>query len=417
MSTNDIHTYNERQQRQYLNETGIFVDIQNIGKNSELIAVKEKDSEKEIRSGVFLTTSSITFPDGSFTNVYDLHWDQKTAGVVPTIESSNEPYSLYDHIKNNPSELAIIDGAFFFLTDVADSSPLDLCYNLCIREGVLMGLPSWDQPIAYVKKGRLKTYEPDAIGTIKIGKQVIHWKGANSETKKNPQLDAMLYNSKCSDVVKVRDPKTNIQIGILDSEHITTPKGNVYDVIVVLDKKGKLRISAINQGGGTHFFKGYFILQFSGKNKTFSVGDSVTPLTLDGLSLKGIDSAITIGRNVKDPFFLDPVRRERRDARSVLAQDRNGNFHFIVFDGSKYIPGFKGSSAEMLLPFFVKKKFKKAYFLDGGGSSRLIVRHGKELNVLANRFAFRKLENGRHLWDWKYARKVASSISLKVLPS
>lgn len=409
-----INIFNLLQQTKYAAKTGIVFDIQNIGKNTKLIATREKKSLKEIRQGVWLKTEVIDFADGNFTNVYDLFWNPNQVDISPSINSSNKPYFLQDQIKNDPTVIALIDGGFFFLSDKASRGPVDLPYNLCIRNGNLLGLPSSDQPIIYVQSSKLKTKEAKAAGTMSIKNQKISWVGAQSQEIARGENVATLYNSKCSDVVKVRDQETGIQIGILDEEHITTPKNKeVFDLVIKSDKEGDLRIAKINAGGGTHFFDGLFILQMKSGIKKYHFGDLVTEITLDGLELQTVYSGISIGKRVDDPFFLETIRRDRRDARSLIAEDMQGHIHFMVFDGSKYIPGFRGISAEDITPFFPHNKFKWAYFLDGGGSSRLIVRNQGEIKYLANKFVFRKLKDGTLLWDWKKGRIQGSSISLR----
>lgn len=415
MGLMSVKKYNQKQQEAYAVRTGIVVDIQNIGKNEALLAVKEQNSLQMIYPGVWLKKRVSHLRNNSFTNMYDLFWDPKHTKIVPNIHSSNTPYSLHDYILNNETTIAVINGAFFFLADVADSKPHDLPYDFCIRNSVLTGLPSSDQPIIYIRRKKLLTKEPRARGLLLIGKRKVRWVGEQSKSLKKTTKAAILYNSKSSRIIKMRDKKTGIQIGILDNKNIMTiSHPHVFDIIVGLDSDSKLRITHIETGGGTHFYAGVFVLQMKGNPRKYKVGDLVTPLTLDGLNLQNISSGITIGKSVYDPFFFESGRTESKDARSVIAEDKKGYIHFIVFDGSKYIPGFNGVSAKDITPILSLKKYNWAYFLDGGGSSRIILKHEEKLNFFANQFAFIKLKSGKHLWDWKKARRIASSISLHV---
>jgi len=410
----DVISFNKQQQLRYQARTGILVDIQNIGKNTQLLAQKVSTFLEKIRPGVWLRTDAITFPDGNFTNVYDIFWQPYQRGIVPFIHSSDTPYYLLDQMKQDKSLIAAINGAFFFLTDIAHRYPKELPYNFCVREGKLIGLPSSDQPTLYMQAGVLKTREVKAKGIIKINTQRLSWTGA--QTKAAKRASVVLYNSKCCDVVKYRDPKTNIQVGELDNVHIYTRAGKQYtDIVVNTNRKGQLIVSAVRKGGHTHYFAGVFVLQCKGNVSRIKKGDVVEPLTLDGIDLQTVSSGMTIGRRVDDPYFLDPSRIHRRDARSIIAQDVKGNYHFMIFDGSKYIPGFNGVSAKDIRPIFAKDKFKWAYFLDGGGSSRIIVRDRGQLRCLANEFVFQKLKNGKFVWDWEKGRIVASSIALRVI--
>jgi hypothetical protein len=419
MGSDYIVSFNERQQQWYAKRTGILVNIQNIGRNKKLIAVKEVHNKEEIRPGLWLKKEVIAFDDGNFSNMYDLQWDTRQIGIFPKIHSSNKSYSIYDSIKRDTSAVATINGTFFYMTDIADTNPHDLQYDFCIREGAIIGLPSGDEPILITKDSTLLAKEIRAKGIIKIQDSSIRWVGAKSgEYEKRNSRTAVLYNSKCANIIKVREKKSGLQIGILDTENIRTPKdAAVVDIVVCADNEGQLRISEINHEGGTHLYSGLFILQITKSKKTlqYKIGDKVEPISLDTIELQNISSGITLGKRIDNEFFLEEERVHIRDARSIIAKDKEGYIHFIVFDGSKYIPGFNGVSANDIKSMFSKNKYAWAYFLDGGGSSRLIVRQSKRLRIFANQFAFRKMNNGMLLWDWRRARKIASSISLHIV--
>src|SRR3989344_2597557 len=257
--------------------TGIVVDIQNIGKNTQLIAKRENESLQEIRPGVYMKKWVFTCADGNFSNVYDTFWNPQQEDLHASIHSADTPYYLLDTIKQDPATIGIINGSFFFLTDEADRTPKVLPYDLCIRDGKIFGLPSIDRPIAFIHDGKLQTKEPKAHGTIQIGKKIISWVGAQSMLRKKTSI-AVLYNSRCCDIIKMREPKTGVQIGILNNTNITTPvSAHAFDIVIGQDKDGVLRITAVKEGGGTHFFDGLFILQIRGNRKEYQVGDRVFP--------------------------------------------------------------------------------------------------------------------------------------------
>ena len=261
MQAEEIQLYNQKQQKRYADKTGIVVDIQNIGKNTRQIAVKAKKSLEEIYPDVFLSTEVLEFSDGNFSNVYNLFWNNNKTFLTSTIHSEEKPFYLLDHMESDPSILAVINGAFFFLIDVVDREPKDYPYHLCIRDGKIMGLPSHDAAIIYTENEKLHAKEPKATGTIDIGGKVITWIG--SETNKSTKSSDLftLYNSGSSKLIKVFDPKTGVRMGTLDHDHIHTPSGaDLVDLVVNMNKNGDLIISDIKIGGGTHFFEGLFIL-------------------------------------------------------------------------------------------------------------------------------------------------------------
>lgn len=415
MQIKEIRQYNQKQQKRYAAKTGIVVDIQNIGKNTKPIAVKAKKSLEEIHPGVFLSTEVLEFPDGNFSNVYNLFWNNRKAYLTSEIHSEQKPYYLLDYMEKDPSILAVINGAFFFLIDVVDREPKDYPYHLCIRNGKVVGLPSHDAAIVYTEKEKMHAKEPKATGTIAINGKILTWFGSETKRPAHSTKNVTLYNSGSSKLIKVFDKKTGVRMGMLDHKHIHTPKKlRAVDLIINNDKEGNLIITDIKKGGGSHYFDGLFILHMDASMNTFKVGDHVNPLTLDGLNLQDISSGLTINKSVKDPYFFVPERINSRDARSVIARDVTGNIHFIVFDGSKYIPNFRGVSANDVSSYFSEDKYKWAYFLDGGSSSRIIVKDGDKRRFFANEFAFKKITNETFLWDWKRHRKLASSIVLKI---
>ncbi len=280
-----------------------MVDIQTIGKNTELLAVKEEKSLKELRPGVWLKKAVIKVGRNNFSNTYDFFWNPNQVGIFPLIHSSNKPYSLYDHVKNHRSILGAINGAYFFLTDIAPRTPHELPYNFCIRDSHIVGLPSSNEPIVFTRDGKLFAKEPKAKGIIRIKNDNITWIGAKNSMSRRTQKTAILYNTRCLEIIKIRHETTGLQFGTLDTIDTVTPiSPDVYDIVVCHEKKGTFRITQINPGGGTHYYDGAFILQLQGKTSAYKKGDRVTPLTLDGLDLSTVTSGITIGKRVDDPF-------------------------------------------------------------------------------------------------------------------
>lgn len=402
----------------YWFESGFFVDIENLGKIQNCVALPEKNTQIQVRSGLWLKESHQSFSEGNLTNIYDLHWDPKKTPFTLDILSSKETYYMADTIENDKNIIAIINGGFFFLSDIPGREPVDKRYNFCMQDGKICGLPVSDDPIVFIKKNEFHAVKTKARGICQIGKEKITWVGAKSSTKHELPDATTLYTARCFSINGIRDPKTNLIIGIPDEKtKATAQKDNVVDLVVNKTLNGDLKVTEINEGGNTHLYEGLFIIQMN-KNaiKSITVGQSVIPLTIDTINLENISSGITTGRSVDDPCFYEEKRLNRRDARAVIAKDVDGKMHFFVFDGSKYIPGFKGVSAKDITPFFYPNKYEWAFFLDGGASARIIVRKPNgSLMHLANRFAYRKSKNGKILWNWKRARKIYSSIALRLV--
>jgi hypothetical protein len=414
MNLKQVQLYNKKQSEIYKARTNISVDIQNIGKNTLPIAVAETPSIEEIGKGIFLKKDVINFLDGNFTNVYDLSWDAKNESLEPYINSEAKPYYMLDIVEKDPSILAVMNGSFFFLVDFPEREPKDYPFHFCVRNGKIFGLLSSDEPVLYVQNGKLNAKNTRAFGKIKIGEKTLKWRGINHNCNADDQeADVILYNSGSAKLIKEFDPKTGVRVGRVDQNSIHTKKDDSAVDLVVNRKKDKLVVSEIIEGGGTHLFEGLFILQTTKKQNSFKKNDVVTPLYLHDLRLNTISSAITINKSVFDPYFYTPERINSRDARSVIAEDKSGNIHFVVFDGSKYIPNFRGVSANDVRDYFSPDKYNWSFFVDGGSSSRIITRKEGELSFHANEFAFKKITNEIFLWDTKRHRKLASFIALK----
>lgn len=414
MNLKQIKLYNQKQQRLYAAKTNFLVDIQNIGKNAETIAIPEKKVFEKIHDGVWLKKDVIRFSDGNFTNVYDLSWDRKNVSLEPVIHSEKKPYYMLDYMEENPSMIAIMNGSFFFLVDFPEREPKDYPFHFCVRNGKVIGLLSSDEAIIYIKEGELFAKDAKAVGELTIGEKHLKWVGFWHTDEKNDPKTAVLYNSGSLKLIKEFDPKTGVRVGRIDPRYIRTKTDPKMVDLIINKIDGRMVVSHINKGGGTHYFEGLFILQIREKYNTFNMGDAVTPLTLDGLNLEDITSGITINKSVTDPYFYTTDRINSRDARSVIAQDKSGNTHFVVFDGCKYVPKFKGVSANDVKDYFSQDKYNWAYFLDGGSSSRIIVRKNKGREFFGSEFAFKKITNEIFLWDSKRHRKLASSIALRI---
>ena len=305
---------------------------------------------------------------------------------------------MFSHGRKNTSTtekpIACINGTFFFLEDgKLDKVPSEVIYNLNIRDGKTVGLPSIKRPSLFVTKdGKIHARELEANGTVLIGGREIFWTGGEpiahnrlDKTEETMISGAVLYNSACCSI-EYEDPKDKKSLRKLRQDLNATPKkGGVTDVVVSADKTDKLYVTSINQGGGTDFFKGNFILQIqSSELKDVKIGDEVDPKTLGNLNINEIKSAVTTGPAVD--YFRDnddheinhdlslgsfpPFDANARYARSVMYEDSASNIHMVVFDAVPRSEHMKGVTPKEVAEH-IPKDTKWAVFLDGGQSSRI----------------------------------------------
>ena len=217
MNQKQIELYNKKQQRLYAAKTNIGFDIQNIGTNTRTVALPERPSFEEIKEGVWLKKDVIKFPDGNFSNVYDLFWTHHNVKVTPFIHSEKKPFYLLDYMEKNPSILAIMSGSFFFLVDFPQAEPKDYPFHFCVRHHKVMGLLSSDEPILYIKDGELFAKDANAVGTIQIGDTKLEWVGEkHSKFAQTNANSATLYNSGSAKLIKEYDPTSKVRMGRLD---------------------------------------------------------------------------------------------------------------------------------------------------------------------------------------------------------
>lgn len=367
--------------------------------NPNNFAKKINTETYEISPGFSLSCKTIELGDGYFTNMYDITFDNQDPLIKTKILTRQVPIYPHRIFRENPKKetkerpIVAINGAFFFLQDEQlEKNPTEIMYNLNIRDGEVLGLPSVERGALFTNKdGKIVALNIKPKGTIKIGNERLDWIGGEQIAHKHimeniPDKEAVLFNSACC-TIQYENPKDKTSLRKLRKDLNKTPEGaSITDIVVKKNKDKKLVVTNINQGGGTDFFEGNFILQIKNAehNNAIKIGDEVTPETIDGVDLSNIDSAMTVGPMVKD--FLKktdhqinhdpslgtfpPFDPNTRYARSIICEDEEGKIHMIVFDAvprSQFMKGVTPKEAAEHIP----EKTKWATFLDGGQSSRL----------------------------------------------
>ena len=222
-----------------------------------------------------------------------------------------------------------------------------------------------------------------------------------------------------------------------DALNLTPQRQGFIDMVVAPDQEGVLRVSNMRPAGGTDFFEGSFTLQVPRDIVVdgVTVGTEVQPLTLDGLNLTEIQSAMTVGPMVhhflnNDDHLVNydsslgtfpPFDPSARYARSAMYEGQDGRVHMVVFDAAPYSDFMKGVTpreAARIIP----QDARWAVFVDGGQSSRLTFRRslGGEIDSRGNRQYVRlhKLYKtsrtptpGNYLWSGR-GREVPSTIEV-----
>lgn len=356
-------------------------DSENQTQMRENFDIDVEPEKKEIFPRTIFEKGVLCLKDGQSVNFFDVSFPVDSSSLEIDIDSREIPLPVRRLLINDSESISVINGGFFFLADKFYREPASSHYNLCVRGSAVIGLPVVDRPALITCNGELTVKECVARGTIKIGEDIYSWRDNRSALAGSE--NGTLYNS-ASCTIEHRKDETGVTFREVVQEKNFTPKNeDVVDVVFGLDDE-TLRVMSIHEGGGTDFFAGSAILQLNTKSCNIKIGDVVSPELLDGVDLKKIQSAITIGPNAL--HFLDNDDHEinhdlslgshapfsnTRKAHSVLFLDNLVMVHFRVFDG---VP--KSKSHTGITPYEVALEMKHlqvlwAYHLDGGQSSQI----------------------------------------------
>lgn len=420
-------TYHKKAQETFALKTGVKID-----KNPADLINQQGDFDydckpeiREIFPGVTFEKGSITLKDGAGVNFFDVSFPQETVTLAMDIKSQKFSTAIRRILINDTSSLAAINGGFLFLADRTHKEPVDLNFNLCIRENKVVGLPIADRAALTCIDGVLEVSEYVAEGTIRIAGVAYSWKGNRSAHAS--ETSGILYNSASCTIEHHNDESGAVYRQVIQEKNFTPEEAEVVDIVFGLDDTGNLKVVAINEGGGTDFFDGSSILQMDKTLCQIQIGDTVNPETLDGVDLKRIDSALTIGPNAmhflnnKDhPINHDaslgsnPAFPDKRKAHSLLFLDTNGNLHMRVFDGAPKSDTHQGITPHEVAELMQCLHPVWAYHLDGGQSSQIDVQSKDDApEIYGSLHYIRHPKNTYHQTVWSGERKNPSAIVLK----
>lgn len=369
-------------------------------KDPDSFAKRIEAVESEPFPGLILSERSVELGDGHFSNMYTLKFpnrDESFNNRLVTLPTPLYQHRMFKEVSANRQTdedvIATINGAFFYLQDDPTApEPDEIMYNLNMRNGAVIGLPSTDRcALVTNKDGDLRAVSLKAEGILECGDSILNWKGGeplahNRAEYKLEQNEVYIFNPACC-TIQYDDPKDKRTLRKVQLDKNSTPKQpDALDIVVaVSETKGTLEIIAINEGGGTDFFKGNFIMHGRKDDlQHFQIGDEVLPTHIDSLDLKEVESAMTVGPMVHhflsnddheinhDPSLgtFPPFAPNERYARSAVYADNHNAVHFVVFDAvprSEHMKGVTPKEAAMNIP----GDAQWAVFLDGGQSSRI----------------------------------------------
>lgn len=217
-----------------------------------------------------------------------------------------------------------------------------------------------------------------------------------------------VFNSACTAITKENENPHALRM--LDKETYFTPEHpEAVALAVSLDENDEYRVHKVQHGGNMGLFDGHFILHmpkhlFDSLNVT--EGSVVNPISIDGIPLEKVNSALTVGPSVKDyrvpaterPIDMDksfgqppPFSEAQRYARTIVFKDAEG-VHLRMYDavpGSKHFRGISPKEISQNL----SEDVEWAFFCDGGQSSLIGIRNeeGSTEFIGNNHYATQKL--------------------------
>lgn len=399
-------------------------------------------SVKKISEGIVLREFSYYYQDAlgnNQVNVYALEIPINS-NLAFGMEFSREGSYCIDLVnsannKNQDKIIGALNCNFGLIVDEFDRYPVDLSYNLHIEGGKLIQVPVVDKPaITIDKKGQVEIMFLKAIGKVKIGSLTIDWVGSLSK-KYNyfySRERAIVYNSYNRGLLLVKDPIT-VTKKFFDPNYSTTKKDRRKIDLVVNEKEGKFIVTAVNKNCETHYFEGNFIVRIPLKfSEHVKVGDKVEILSIDTINPKDFSYGST-GSPLLVPDVIEARKNilsdrsvQTRAIDSKRAYKKSGKFCrscivktknkivFFLADARKGKEGQEGFSIYMLRYALAEfyPNFESAINVDGGNAPKLIVKNGKDFDVLGN-LQYKNWptrDNQKFSWSGFLGRKVPAII-------
>ena len=403
----------------------------------------EQEKRTPLYKGVFFFSKAYTFKDKNKTylnNIYgveiDCSQEELKFDMLTSMRGKFPRMLISDAINKGIQTIAGINTNFFYLVDETKFQPKDYSYNLNICNGVLYQLPNADKTALLIdKKGSLKCSFVRARGSLIIGGMKINWVGSKSKSltaAKNPF--GIIYNTANLGITQITDVVTGTK-RIPDPLRSQTPfiKGRMD---LVMNTVNSRLVVTSRTNGGTHFFKGNFIISVPKSiGQKIGLGSELTSCQIDGFSLDELKAAVTMGVNIPKTknSLISQIKREAtiiayrqngdplfhksaRFSRSIVFKTKN-KIIFMIIDSRPKIDTQQGMTLFDLQRciYSLYPDIVWAVNCDGGHTSKLVMTKDKKIEVFGNLHykIWPKTPNENFVWDGKNGRKVPSLLIVK----
>lgn len=278
--------------------------------------VRGKDASQILAPGLIFKKGHIDFLDGGFSNYECWEIDPRKRKLQVVFHNNGE-FPVKAFVKTANLRILATLGYFYFTTNPEVDEiapPMIKVNNLFIRQGQLLQLPVTDRAAFIIfKNGKVEIPFVQASGNFKIGDKKFRWCGAR--TQKVKADDTLTVYTGSAGVIEPYEDSI-MGPGRL-AKRILTPK-NALDLIVSL-KSENLQIAEIRRGG-TEVTRGLMVLSGSKKLlKDIKKGDILSEITIDGLKVKDISDAVSVGPRI----FKEKIEREKQLVREGLDDDKS----------------------------------------------------------------------------------------------
>lgn len=370
-------------------------DIQAIAQDQRAFARRSPPRTRDVALGVRLEAGSLELGGGCFTNAYTLRL--ALGAVRVRAESAADGFALRDQCASGDA-LAAVSGSFCFISDDPRYQPAEPRLDFCCRKGEIVSLPTVTKPAFLMYRGQPSVRTLRAEGTLLIDDRPFAWSGSKShqQMQGSGTRTALVFGAANCRVRYADNERTGFLRYVRRSDNHTPPDRGSVDCVVTRSPKRGLLIHSLHPGGGADLFTGSCVLRLPAREaRAVCVGAPVRVTGIDGLSAEDITSGMSVGPSVADAvggrltgydesLGVSPFRAVRY-ARTLLWISGD-TLCFRVYDGAPLTDTFQGiTPAEVARECDAERlDASDVYYLDGGQSSKIALRHGNAVEVVGN---------------------------------
>ncbi|MDA0565729.1 hypothetical protein LG943_15605 [Streptomonospora sp. S1-112] len=391
--------------------------------------------DSAVADGAVLTQRAHHFPDGGFTNVYDIAWSRDLVSAGIRVHEQPAHVSHTDR-----RAVATTSGSFFALADRTPVLPRHTSLNLVVRDGRALSLPVADREAVVCRGGDLSVEHVPAAGLLEVNGTVLPWRGSRRggagagrgggvDTGAGTGAGAEVYGN--GNISIEVDNARNRSRAVRESSKHTPPTGDpdVVDVGFDAAEGGVFRSSAARAGGGLPLFPHDVVIRCP-RALVRGTGDTLRVLQVGPWPAGRLpDHAVSAGPSLHHPDLAghpinadpslgdNPPFAEVRAARMLLHGGADGRIHVTLFDARPGSADLVGATPEEARAYVAARfGFTWGCFLDGGSTARIWTRQDTAVRDYGNRHYLRWPTGTQTDYVWEPAKGRPMANHLLLMP-